>query len=143
MATRPRPERTSVLVCRGCCCGTVGKHPDVDHDDHLQRLRDAAAHAGARLWTVDCLGPCERSNVVVVRRNGIRHWLGGILADADVEQLSAWLTSPHAPTDLPVTLRARAFDGPRATTGPVAGGSLKLPRTGGSVDDRSAGDDVA
>ena len=57
----------SVLVCLGCCCGTAAKHSDVDHDAQLDALR-AALPDGGRLWTVDCVGPCESSNVVVVRR---------------------------------------------------------------------------
>ncbi|MFY1632080.1 hypothetical protein ACN27F_02145 [Solwaraspora sp. WMMB335] len=52
-----------VTVCRGCCCGTSRKHPDVDHDGQLRALRAS----GARVRVVDCLNTCERSNVVVVQ----------------------------------------------------------------------------
>lgn len=84
--------RTSVLVCRGCCCGTVGKHPDVDHRDHLARLRAATSTArSTKVWEVDCLGPCERSNVVVVRTGATRRWFGDLLADDDVQLLVQWI----------------------------------------------------
>ncbi len=80
-----------MLACRGCCCGTDAKHPDVDHDAHLARLRRAAEEAGARLWTVDCLGPCERSNVVVVRSGAQRRWFGGLLSDDAVASVASWV----------------------------------------------------
>ncbi len=31
----------TVTVCRGCCCGTHKKHPDVDHDAQLDLLRES------------------------------------------------------------------------------------------------------
>lgn len=41
--------------------------------------------------TVDCVGPCERSNVVVVRRGADRHWFGDLLRDDEIERLGAWI----------------------------------------------------
>lgn len=83
--------RVSVLVCRGCCCGTAAKHPSIDHDDQLHQLRAAADEGGARLWTVDCLGPCERSNVVVVRSGQQRRWFGSVLDEATTSALAGWV----------------------------------------------------
>jgi predicted metal-binding protein len=58
----------TVLLCRGCCCGTTTKHPATDHDRQEQLVRSAAATtAGVAVRTVDCLDECDRSNVVVLR----------------------------------------------------------------------------
>jgi (2Fe-2S) ferredoxin len=100
---------TAVLVCRGCCCGTADKHPDVDHDAHLARIRSAvSASASTRLWTTGCLGPCERSNVVVVRTGTGRRWFGDVLTDDAVRGLADWLAA-GTPPRLPAPLAARQF----------------------------------
>ena len=84
-------DRLSVLVCRGCCCGT-SKHPGVDHAAQVRTLRDhLPSQIRARLFEVDCLGPCSRSNVVVVRSGGVRRWFGHVL-DVDVtDALAEWI----------------------------------------------------
>lgn len=92
----------SVLVCRGCCCGTVEEHPDVDHDAQLDQLR-AAVPPGGKFWTVDCLGPCAASNVVVVRAGGTRHWFGRVLRTDQTSELASWITD-GAPAALPQPL---------------------------------------
>ena len=100
----------SVLVCRGCCCGSYAKHPGVDHASHLRSLTSAVATVpGAKVWAVDCLNSCERSNVVVVRTNGRRRWFGEMLADSDVEVLAGWLRA-GAPGDTPTDLLPHIFD---------------------------------
>lgn len=105
-----QPSRVSVLVCRGCCCGTVRRHPDVDHDGHLARLRGALAdQPRSRLWTVDCLGPCSRSNVVVVRSAGRRRWFGEMLDDESIGSLTRWLEAGAGP-DVPPDLAGHEFD---------------------------------
>ncbi len=64
-------------MCRGCCCGTTRKHPDVDHDAVAAALAGAAG-PDAPVLRVDCLWACDLSNVVVVnpaveaRRRGVR-----------------------------------------------------------------------
>jgi (2Fe-2S) ferredoxin len=86
-----------VTVCRGCCCGTVGKHPKVDHDRQLAELAAGVGDAG-RVRVSDCLDACERSNVVVVgpsedgRRAGARPtWLAGVLDHASVADIVSWV----------------------------------------------------
>ncbi len=98
-----------MLVCRGCCCGTERKHPGFDHDGQLATLRAAiASRPSARLWTVDCLGSCERSNVVVVRRRNERRWFGG-LVDLDASrELAEWLRG-GAGDPWPESVAARQF----------------------------------
>lgn len=109
----------TLLVCRGCCCGTEEKHPDIDHDAQLDLLREAVAHLdGARVRVTDCLGPCERSNVVAVRhrdttRPGIRvgtTWLGGLLSPQDTTKLTDWLTNGAVLDHRPATLDPYVFD---------------------------------
>ena len=93
------PGRPLVTACRGCCCGTAKKHPDVDHDALLDRLT-AGLGDRARVRTSDCLGPCEESNVVVVtptraaRLLGARAvWLRGVLDDAATDAVVEWVQS--------------------------------------------------
>jgi uncharacterized protein DUF6925 len=118
MSTRRSPQ-LSVLVCRGCCCGTSAKHPDVDHDEQLAAMRAAAARAGnVKLWVVDCLGPCERSNVFVVRRGPRRWWFGEVLSDTTVDALCAWAEAGAA-GDVPSSLRRHEFSGPGDVSAPV------------------------
>lgn len=86
-----------VTVCRGCCCGTVGKHPEVDHAGQLADLAAGVGQAG-RVRVSECLDACERSNVVVVgpsqdgRRAGARPtWLAGVLDHAAVADIVTWV----------------------------------------------------
>ena len=109
----------TVLVCRGCCCGTE-KHADVDHQSQLDLLGEAARGllVGGRMRITDCLGPCERSNVIAVRhrdlaRPGVRTgttWFGGVLEPADTGRLAAWIATGAQPADLSESLRALVFD---------------------------------
>jgi hypothetical protein len=110
----------TVTVCRGCCCGTTSKHPGVDHDGQVGRLR-AAAGRQHRVRVSGCLNVCGESNVVVVqptpeaRRGGARPvWLGGVL-DGDVEsRIAAWVTAGGpGVAPIPPALRAHSFAAPR------------------------------
>ncbi|MFB9431282.1 (2Fe-2S) ferredoxin domain-containing protein [Streptoalloteichus tenebrarius] len=85
-----------VTVCRGCCCGTRRKHPGVDHDWQLQRLRALAASAATRVEvrTSDCLDACEHSNLVVVHASGAKPvWLGFVLDETVLDDLEGWLAA--------------------------------------------------
>jgi hypothetical protein len=78
------------LACRGCCCGT-SKHPDVDHDAHL----DALHAVSPNLEITPCLGPCRWSNVVVaIEDDGTQHWFAKILSDHDIGAVTRWLADP-------------------------------------------------
>jgi hypothetical protein len=84
-------------VCRDCCCGTVEKHPDTDHDAQLRELRVALKHC-ADVTVSTCLDACDQSNVVVVgpsvrgRRSGGRPaWLSGVLEPATVRAVADWV----------------------------------------------------
>jgi len=108
-----RRPATTVLLCRGCCCGTAAKHPQLDHEQQEQALRAAAGHAEIGVRVVDCLDECDRSNVVVVRRPGrlVRDrdtWFGSVLTDGATDALAAWLHE-GAPERLPPRLVGLRF----------------------------------
>lgn len=93
-----------VLICRGCCCGTERKHPEVDHDGQI-----VAISARARARVVDCVGECAHSNVVIVRSgDGSSVWLGGINNPAITAALCEWLGA-GAPQPPPQVLQSRVF----------------------------------
>lgn len=103
-----RADSVSILVCRGCCCGTE-KHDDVDHDAQVDRLQAAVAgRRRAKLHTTNCLGPCERSNVVVVRSGSERIWFGDVLDTTVTAALADWVEA-GAPPLLPERLAERRF----------------------------------
>ena len=95
------PDR-DVLLCRGCCCGDVEKHPRTDHDGQRDALLDldrtdgAQRADGVRVRVVDCLDQCDRSNVVLVRdftggRRPQDTWLGGVLNPTTTDRLVDWV----------------------------------------------------
>jgi (2Fe-2S) ferredoxin len=93
----PDQPGCTVTVCRDCCCGSAAKHPGVDHDAQLDRLR-AALSPRHRVRTSDCLDACAQSNVIVVhpappaRRAGARPvWFGLVVDDAVTEDILAWV----------------------------------------------------
>jgi predicted metal-binding protein len=91
-------HEVTVTVCRDCCCGSTVKHPDVDHDGALARLRAAVEASGRGVVRVArCLDECARSDVVVVRRrlpSGTEtSWLGWVNDDTAVTMLAEWLSA--------------------------------------------------
>ena len=110
----PRPAPTTVLLCRGCCCGTSTKHPSTDHGGQEQAVRDAVVdRPDVELRVVDCLDECDRSNVVVLRRAGQPArardtWLGGVLGDRATTALTCWLED-GAPEPVPAPLAGHRF----------------------------------
>ncbi|MET0425667.1 MAG: hypothetical protein ABW046_17490, partial [Actinoplanes sp.] len=86
-----------MTVCRDCCCGNGLKHPGVDHDAQLDRLR-AALTPAHRVRTSLCLDVCDEANVMVVhptaaaRRQGAKPvWFGLVLSDAVEDDLVEWV----------------------------------------------------
>lgn len=102
----------SVQVCRGCCCGTLRKHPEVDHDAQLAAWRRAAAVAGTRLYVTGCQGLCSHSNLVTLRHRRHRLTLGGVLTQADTAAVAAWIADPTRP----VGAQRLVVDGPIEAT---------------------------
>lgn len=112
----PTTGRPTLTVCRGCCCGTERKSPGVDHAAVLTTL-NAAAGESATVRVADCLGPCERADVVVVgpspegRQRGARPvWLARTGSVRVADALAEW-TRAGGPgiAEAPPAVLARAF----------------------------------
>ena len=108
----------SVTVCRGCCCG---REDPTGADALLRSLVDSLP--GHLIRTSDCLGPCERKDVIVVnpsakaRRRGARPvWLGWMRGGPSVGELVDWVVA-GGPGDVPIpsSLELHAFRTPRRT----------------------------
>ena len=87
----------TVTVCRDCCCGNARKHPKVDHDGQLVRLREALPQPH-RVRVSECLDACAEANVIVVhpqphaRHTGARAVWFGLVGDDAVEQdIADWV----------------------------------------------------
>ena len=110
----PRPAGTTVLLCRGCCCGTTAKHPGADHlEQELALERAVGTRPDVELRVVDCLDECDRSNVVVVRRHGRPPrerdtWLGGVVTATANRALLDWVEQ-GAPEPAPAPLVGHRF----------------------------------
>lgn len=110
-------SRPTVIVCRGCCCGTADKHPDIDHDAELESLRNLVGGVG-NFRVTECLGPCERSNVVVVapsrcghRTGGRPTWLGFVLGAGMKEEIAGWLCNGGPGlAEMPTPLISHCFE---------------------------------
>ena len=113
----------TVVLCRGCCCGTERKRPGVDHQGQLERLRQAARESDGRLalLTTDCLGPCSQAKIVVLRPSaagrragGRAVWIGEVLSEERVADILRWAAAGGpgmAPP--PATLVEHFIDPPR------------------------------
>ncbi|MDQ2826390.1 MAG: (2Fe-2S) ferredoxin domain-containing protein [Actinomycetota bacterium] len=112
--------RCVVTVCRGCCCGTASKHPDVDHSGQLEQLRLRLGGA-TPVRVSDCLDSCEHSNVIVVtpsvlgRRAGTGPvWLGEVLDPDSTAELAEWVAAGGpGVADAPAALSSHVFRPPR------------------------------
>jgi len=86
-------------------------------------LAAAVASTGGRSRDVDCLGVCERSNVVVVRtRHAGSFWIGEVLDEPIVVALDGWIRQ-GTPLPVPAEVAAHVFDrdaSTKAETEPVA-----------------------
>ena len=105
------PDRTTLLLCRGCCCGTTVV-PRLDHRAQEDALL-AAASGDVEVRVVDCLDECDRANVAVVRRPHLPRrerdlWLGGLTTSRVTDVLVGWLRD-GAPGTLPRELAGRVF----------------------------------
>lgn len=96
--TDPRPgQGPRIRMCRGCCCGTRRKHPDVDHDGIAGILAHESG-SDAELVSTDCLWQCGLSNVVVVnpsaaaRRAGARPvWIQKVNTLERARAIAEWV----------------------------------------------------
>lgn len=103
----------SVLVCRGCCCGT---QDGVDHDGHLSAITADTVDAGGSVKVTKCIGPCDRKNVVVVRtRPPQARWTARYYQtfdDVEVHALRDWFAAGVLDHPEPAELATVRFDWP-------------------------------
>ncbi|MEU0316705.1 (2Fe-2S) ferredoxin domain-containing protein [Nocardioides sp. NPDC006273] len=112
----PAGGRPTLTVCRGCCCGTERKSPGVDHEAVLTTLSEVAGES-ATVRVADCLGPCERADVVVVgpspegRRRGARPvWVARVGTARVADALAQWAgAGGPGIAEPPPAVLARAF----------------------------------
>lgn len=104
----------SVLVCRGCCCGT---DDEARAARHIAALRDAVSGLPkGRVTVTNCLGPCSERDIVAVRHRDTdlpgrptgTTWFRHVDDDA-VDALREWVAAGAA-TETPVALAANEFD---------------------------------
>ncbi|MFT7837111.1 hypothetical protein Q5530_13275 [Saccharothrix sp. BKS2] len=118
-------DRPRVTVCRGCCCGTTRKHPQVDHDGQVRVLREAL-DGTAEVRLSDCLDACAHSNLLVVhpspaaRAAGAKPlWLGRVLDDRALREVIDWISGGGpGVVPPPASLRDRVVTPPNARTPP-------------------------
>ena len=93
-------RRTGVVLCRGCCCGSERRDPHTDHAAQLDWLLqlERAHPDGVTARISDCLGPCARANVLVVRpssagrrRGGRPVWFGSVRDTRILVVVESWL----------------------------------------------------
>ncbi|OIK26298.1 hypothetical protein [Streptomyces malaysiense] len=91
----PGAARSTVTVCRGCCCGTA-KIPGPDHAARLDQLRSSLAQI-AQVRVTGCLDACEHAFVVIQpsaagRAAGGRPVRPGLVNDRDAaDDIAAWV----------------------------------------------------
>ncbi len=117
---------TTVLVCRGCCCGT-DKQPDTDHEKQLAVLEAAVdSHRPSRFRVTNCLGPCGEANVVAIRHRDMANrgarlgttWLARVLDDDVTTALADWIATGCVRSDMPALLSTHVFDPVEGTVTP-------------------------
>ncbi|MFF2076164.1 (2Fe-2S) ferredoxin domain-containing protein [Kitasatospora sp. NPDC058162] len=123
LTLRPGGRPCTLVVCRGCCCGSTSKHPATDHDQQLALLRQAAADSGGELAvrTSNCLDACAQSNVIVVQpstrgrtRGGRAVWLGWALDDNSLDLITQYaLAGGPGIAELPPALDLQCITPPR------------------------------
>ena len=104
-----------VIVCKGCCCGNV----DRGHDEvPVEMLEKAWAERNLgteiQLTISGCLGTCEMRNVVLLRTEGGRIWLGGRSEKEQYEAIIDWASSgshTEGAPNLPAVLEKLEFEG--------------------------------
>lgn len=121
---KPKPAPATgpgLAVCHGCCCARDdAKRRSPADFARLERLRAATTDADGRVTVIDCLGPCEHSDVVVVRpspagraEGGRPVWLGWV-GDYEIDLICEWLAEGGpGVADQPALLDLNVFKPPR------------------------------
>lgn len=83
--------KAQVNVCDGCCCGRVNKsNMAVPIDSLKSAWEEYELSEHVKLNITTCLGPCSQANVMLVKADQKRTWLGGISNEEQYQSLINW-----------------------------------------------------
>lgn len=104
-----------VVVCKGCCCGNVSKgHDEVPVEFLKKAWAERNLEREIQLTISGCLGTCEMRNVVLLRTDGDRIWLGRLGEKVEYEAIVEWASNSaniEGAPNLPAVLKKLEFEG--------------------------------
>ena len=104
-----------VVVCKGCCCGNVSRgHDEVPVEFLKKAWAERNLEREIQLTISGCLGTCEMRNVVLLRTDGDRIWLGRLGEKVEYEAIVEWASNSaniEGAPNLPAVLKKLEFEG--------------------------------
>ena len=104
-----------VVVCKGCCCGNVSRgHDEVPVEFLKKAWAERNLEREIQLTISGCLGTCEMRNVVLLRTDGDRIWLGRLGEKVEYEAIVEWasnIANIEGAPNLPAVLKKLEFEG--------------------------------
>ena len=104
-----------VVVCKGCCCGNVSRgHDEVPVEFLKKAWAERNLEKEIQLTISGCLGTCEMRNVVLLRTDGDRIWLGRLGEKVEYEAIVEWASNSaniEGAPNLPAVLKKLEFEG--------------------------------
>ena len=80
-----------VVVCSGCCCGSIDKgHSEVPVDYLKKSWEENDLGSRVQLMISGCLGPCKMHNVSVMVTESDMFWLGDLGEVEHYESIVEW-----------------------------------------------------
>jgi len=80
-----------VVVCSGCCCGSIDKgHSEVPVDYLKKSWEENDLGSRVQLMISGCLGPCKMHNVSVLVTESDMFWLGDLGEVEHYESIVEW-----------------------------------------------------
>ena len=104
-----------VVVCKGCCCGNVSRgHDEVPVEFLKKAWAERNLEREIQLTISGCLGTCEMRNVVLLRNDVDRIWLGRLGEKVEYEAIVEWASNSaniEGAPNLPAVLKKLEFEG--------------------------------
>ena len=104
-----------VVVCKGCCCGNMSRgHDEVPVEFLKKAWAERNLEREIQLTISGCLGTCEMRNVVLLRTDGDRIWLGRLGEKVEYEAIVEWASNSaniEGAPNLPAVLKKLEFEG--------------------------------
>ena len=104
-----------VVVCKGCCCGNVSRgHDEVPVEFLKKAWAERNLEREIQLTISGCLGTCEMRNVVLLRTDDVRIWLGRLGEKVEYEAIVEWASNSaniEGAPNLPAVLKKLEFEG--------------------------------